>query len=182
MTTARRKKLFSIAAVLVLLAGTAEIEVWWHQQHLAQREAAKAAQIAADAAQSKDYLRAQALFRDGHFDAGTIRSAVQTEFRRQAKLRVDGYFEMKTAKDRVAYLDKVIDEMIAWQSTMAMLRMSRPATRPSDAWKSQTVAWVIAQPPDDRARIAEFSVAMDQRRAQRGLPRMSAGPGSVPQN
>lgn len=173
-----RKKnwaLIWIGLAVIVIGGTFELIRYRHEQAERQLAADRAAQIAAQAAQSKDYFAAHEQFKSGHFDPATIRQAVAAEFHRQALRRADDYFELKTPADRLAYLDKAIDDMAVYRAAMALMKPS--TTRPSDnKAKAQLIAWAVAQPPDTRARLAEFKAALDGRCAQRGLPPMGAPP------
>ena len=172
-----RKRWVRVGAVVVLVLGTLEA-VYWARRIAAERrqaeEDARVAKIVAQGAATKDYNKARQQVVAGHFDLDTIRRAVTEEVHRQTMKRVDGYFEQK-AGQRMAYLDRVIDEAVAYEKFTAKARQaSGPATNPAIGRKDAFIAWVSQQPAVTRARLAEFGAAFNARVAQRGLPKIEA--------
>lgn len=175
MAPRRKRKAWPIVAtVLVVVLGTGE-GIYWARRLAAERrqaeEDARAAKIMVVAGDSKDYSRAHDQVKAGHFDVDTIKRAVTAEVRRQTMIRVNGYFEQKTPQQRLAALDRVIDEAIAYNKMMS------PSTRPGSKasqppqGKGAFIVWMAQQPAEQRARLAEFGAAYNARLTQRGLPR-----------
>jgi hypothetical protein len=166
-----RRLIVWISMLMILIFGSLEAVYWVQERSVAREDAERAEKIAADAAKSRDYSTAHSAFQNGHFDAATVHDVVQAEFRRQALARTNGYFDQKTPEQRIAYLDKAIDDMTTYHKAVAMFR---PTTKPvkSDG-NAQIVKWAVSQPPDTRARLAEFSSALNERCQQRGLPPMT---------
>ena len=174
--TNKRKLWLRVGIVVVLVLGTIEA-VYWSRRIAEDRRQAEAdariAKIIAQGAETKDYGKAREEVVAGHFDLATIRRAVAEEIHRQTIKRVDGYFEQKTPAQRMAYIDRVIDEAVAYQSFRAKSRpASQPATSPRPQGKGDFLAWMSKQPAVTRARLAEFGAAFNARLAQRGLPRI----------
>ena len=179
MKLVRNRKLWlRVGIVVVLVLGTLEA-IYWSRRIADDRRQAEAdgriAKIMAQASETKDYKQAREQVVAGHFDLATIKRAVNEEVRRQTIKRVDGYFEQKTAPQRMAYLDQVIDEAVAYQKFRAN---SHPATQsttgPRPQGNGSFLAWMSKQPAVTRARLAEFGAAFNARLAQRGLPRIDA--------
>ena len=173
-----RKLWLRIGIVVVLVLGTFEAIDWTRRIAEERRQAEedrRAAQIVAQAAATKDYNSARQQVVAGHFDLDTIKRVVADEVHRQTMKRVDGYFDQKSGPQRLAYLDRVIDEAVAYQK---FTNKSRPApsstTPPPPQRKDAFVAWVSQQPATSRARLAEFGAAFNARLAQRGLPKIDA--------
>ena len=176
--TKRRKTWLRLGVVVVLVLGTVEA-IYWSRRIAEDRRQAEAddriARIIAQGAQTKDYNKAREQVVAGHFDLATIKRAVAEEVHRQTIKRVDGYFEQKAGPQRLAYLDRVIDEAVAYQKFRAN---SHPATQsttgPRPQGNGSFLAWMSKQPAVTRARLAEFGAAFNARLAQRGLPRIDA--------
>src|SRR5689334_20266580 len=177
MSLTNKRKLWQrVGIVVVLVLGTIEA-VYWSRRIAEDRRQAEAdariAKIIAQGAESKDYNKTREEVAAGHFDFATIRRAVTDEIHRQTIKRVDGYFEQKTSAQRMAYIDRVIDEAVAYQSFRAKSRpASQPTTSPRPTGKGDFLAWMSKQPAVTRARLAEFGAAFNARLAQRGLPRI----------
>ena len=164
--------------VIVLVLGTLE-GIYWSRRIAEERRQAeedrRAARIIAQAADTKDYSKARQQVAAAHFDLDTIKRAVTEEIHRQTMKRVDGYFDQKAGPQRTAYLDRVIDEAVAYQKFTATSR--RPPESPNSSApprKDAFIAWVSQQPAVTRARLAEFGAAFNARLAQRGLSRIDA--------
>jgi hypothetical protein len=173
-----RKTWLRLGVVVVLVLGTLEVIYWTRRIADERRQAeadSRAARIVAQAAATKDYNKAREQVVAAHFDFDTVRRAVTEEVHRQTMKRVDGYFDQKPGPQRTAYLDRVIDEALAYQKFTAT---SRPAAAPQSGAtpprKDAFVSWVSQQPAVTRARLSEFGAAFNARLAQRGLPRIDA--------
>jgi len=172
-----RKMWLRCGVIVVLVLGTLE-GIYWSRRIAEERRQAeldsRAAKIIAQAAETKDYNKARQQVVAARFDLDTIRRAVTEEVHRQTMKRVDGYFDYKAGQERTAYLDRVIDEAVAYQKFTASRPASQPGTSPTTPRKDAFIAWVSQQPAVTRARLAEFGAAFNSRLAQRGLPRIDA--------
>ena len=173
-STKKRKMWLRVGVAAVLVLGTFE-SVYWSRRIAEERRQAeadsRAAKIMAQAADTKDYGKARQQVAAGHFDRDTIKRAVTAEIHRQMTKRVDGYFDQKTDSQRRAYLDRVIDEAVAFQKLTATSRPAlAPPARPTPQKKAAFLDWLSRQPAVTRARLAEFGAAFNARLAQRGLP------------
>jgi hypothetical protein len=170
-----RKTWLRVGVAVVLVLGTLEVIYWARRIAEERRQAdedSRAAKIIAQAADSRDYSKAREQVVVRQFDLDTLKRVITEEFHRQTMKRVDGYFEQKTDQQRAAYLDRVIDEALAYQKLTSASRPAlAPPTRPTPEGESSFFAWVSQQPAVTRARLAEFSAAFNARLAQRGLPR-----------
>ncbi|HXE55847.1 MAG TPA: hypothetical protein VN541_22675 [Tepidisphaeraceae bacterium] len=172
----KRKMWVRVGIVIVLVLGTIE-GIYWSRRIAEQRhqaeEDSRAARIMAQAADTRDYNKAREQVVAGHFNLDTIRRAVTEEIHRQTIKRVDGYFVQPPGPQRMAYLDRVIDEAVAYERFRAKSRPA-PTTRPAPPATDAFVAWVSQQPAATRARLAEFGAAFNARLQQRGLPPIQA--------
>jgi len=107
-------------------------------------------------------------------------------FREMITKRVDKYFELPP-KERTAYLDDMIDRMEEmrkarqerWKrekeekpgaSATSSERVPRPRGRHFKPGRLKK--WIEETPPEERAKQAEFMMAIQKRRLERGLKRL----------
>ncbi len=107
--------------------------------------------------------------------------------------RIEGYFALPAGPQRLAFLDKMIDEGEQWRQRAATRQAANPADGPNaqgnrpdgqrrggrgGGWNdpARMKKMIERMPPTRRTQFAEFFSAMEKRRAERGLPPMR-GPG-----
>lgn len=106
--------------------------------------------------------------------------------------RIDGYFAITDPKEQKAYLDKMIDEGEARMAQSRKAEAQQPKTAdgstperrgPGFGDPSRMKGMLENFPPDQRAKMAAFFAAMQDRRKERGLPEWPGphgGPGGGP--
>ncbi len=110
--------------------------------------------------------------------------AMRSGFMRRMEEQMTAYFALPPGPQRDRYMDGLIDQMEKRQQEWQARAATRPARPPGDAGPASSSsssrrnmtrpermkARVENTPPATKARMAEFRKAMEDRRAQRGLP------------
>ncbi|MFT3787292.1 MAG: hypothetical protein QM770_14175 [Tepidisphaeraceae bacterium] len=133
------------------------------------------------AARSGDYASVRKAAEAGQFSRDELRKAVRVEFENQTLTRVNAYFTATSRTEKQAILDKAIDDLERFRdesrkratsaTTQPQKASGQPAPPASDP-RLEIAAWAMRQPVDVRTKLAEFRVAIEKRRAERGLPGM----------
>lgn len=137
-----------------------------------------------DASRSGDYASVRKAVESGQLSQEDVRVAVREEFEHQTLERVNHYFDTTDPAARRQVLDKAIDDLERFraEARKRAAATTAPATQTSitDDPRLAMAAWALSQPPGTRARLAEFRVALDKRRAERGLPGLLDGGRTLP--
>lgn len=136
------------------------------------------------AAKSGDYASVGKAIDAGQLKVDDVRLAVREEFQNQTIERVNAFFDTKDPKAKQAILDKAIDDLEKFRAEgKKRAASSQPTTKstvPTVNPQLAMVGWALSQPAATRARLAEFRVAFEKRRTERGLPGLFDGGASLP--
>lgn len=178
MTRSRTRLIIALPVVLLVAAGT----TWWLTREEVPQPT-RADEVVTAAAKSGDFASVKRAVDAGEIKREDLRDAVRAEFERQTLERVNGFFDTTDAKAKRAILDRAIDDLEKYR---AEARKHRPAAAtqprfdPANDPRWAMAAWALSQPPGTRARLAEFRVAIEKRRTERGLPGLFDGNASLP--
>lgn len=165
-----RKVVISAGLLLLLLCAGIAWTTWARGE---KPEPAVAA--VASAARSGDYASVRQAVDSGKLKPEDVRAAIRKEFEAQAVARINAFFSSSDPKEKQRVLDKAIDDFEKFRSESRKAAASRPSATTAPAGgdpRLRVTLWALSQPPDMRARLAEFNVAMEKRRKERGLPGM----------
>ena len=166
----RKRTLISASIVLVLVAGGIAWTLWPRTQ-----KPGPAFSAVTDAARSGDYASVRQAVDSGKLKPEEVGEAIRKEFETQALARINDFHDATDAQQKQRVLDKAIDDFEKFRAESRKAAASRPATtKPASGVdpRLRVTMWALSQPPDTRARLAEFNVAMEKRRRERGLPGM----------
>lgn len=185
MTPKRRTQLLSSAALLAFLGGGLYL-------YLTRETPNPAAASVTSAAKSGDYASVSKAVQSGQLKPDDVRFAVREEFQNQTLQRVNAYFDTADPKTRQAILDKAIDDLEKFRAESRKHATTTPTTTPTTRLAATKptiptlspqlamVGWALSQPAATRARLAEFRVAFEKRRSERGLPGLFDNNASLP--
>jgi hypothetical protein len=142
-----------------------------------------------DAMQSWSFADRRAAVESANLTDDQRREAMRNTMRPMMIKRVEGYFSLAGEAERDAYLDKMIDEMetmrAAARAGQALSRLAGSSTRPSSDGNASGPRGPSPErqkemledlAPDQRAKMAAFMSAVQERRRERGLPDWQPGP------
>lgn len=180
------KKAGVAIGAIVVVAVIAGLVIWMSRGEAEAPAESRLAQDAVSAAaESGDYASVSRALDRGDLEKEEVRQAVRDEFEKQTKQRIRDYFAAADDAQRRAVLDKAIDDLERFRAEArsgaddSADDEAEASRSPQDNAALRVAAWALSQPPDERAKLAEFHVAMEQRRKERGLPSVF-GSGPLP--